>query len=631
MKIVFVAWRDTSHPRAGGSEQLVDRLAAGLHDRGHDVTLLAGDPVTGHSYGITGIGGRFGQYFRAPVAYLQDHRDADLVVDVANGMAYYVPLWRRGPSVCLVNHIHTEQWEQWFGPVLAGVGRTLERRGMPGVYRSRLFCAVSGSTASELVTLGVRRDQIRVVHNGVDLPAADELPGSPPTPLFVSLGRLVPHKRYDLMLRAWRQVHERTGGRLVVVGSGPEHDALEAMAVPGVELRGWVDDDERDELLAQAWALVHPAQVEGWGLVVMEAAARSTATIGFDVPGVRDSVVDGETGVLVRTEAELVDRWADLAQEPSTLRRLGERARQRARQYSWDRTVDEFETLAKEAVARPPRRIRDDRLVTRPDDVAADWRPATTDRLMARAGRFLEKRNAATGADPLSRRHILRLFLNEKHDPEPFYQGLADRSVAEFPHSVAGQRVLDLGCGHGHYARALDRAGATVVPVDLDRESLGADPTSIPRVMVADGLRLPFRAATFDGVMCSNLLEHTPTPERIFTDIARVLRPGGWAWVSWTNWYSPWGGHEIVPLHLLGPRLGLATYRRLFGEPRKNVPFEQLWPTYIGRMLEMVGDQDDLELVDAVPRYYQNQRWILKVPGLREVATWNCLIMLERR
>ena len=63
--------------------------------------------------------------------------------------------------------------------------------------------------------------------------------------------------------------------------------------------------------------------------------------------------------------------------------------------------------------------------------------------------------------------------------------------------------------------------------------------------------RSPTAAA--DGVVCSNLLEHTRDAEAVIREIERVLRPGGWAYLSWTNWYSPHGGHEMSPYHLLGP------------------------------------------------------------------------------
>jgi SAM-dependent methyltransferase len=230
-----------------------------------------------------------------------------------------------------------------------------------------------------------------------------------------------------------------------------------------------------------------------------------------------------------------------------------------------------------------------------------------------------------------SRLELFRLFLAEEDDPEPFYLKLADRSIAELPFPLRGRRVLDLGAGPGHYSRAMERLGARVVPVDLGDENIGRARAGGLYPVLCDGTRLPFPDEGFDGVLCSNMLEHTPTPDRIFDEIERVLRPGGWAWVSWTNWYSPWGGHSITPFHFLGPSLGSRAYIKLFGRPDRNLPYETLWPTHIGPMLADLRRRPGLRLLDAVPRYYPSQRWILRVPGLREVATWNCLLLLERR
>ena len=231
-----------------------------------------------------------------------------------------------------------------------------------------------------------------------------------------------------------------------------------------------------------------------------------------------------------------------------------------------------------------------------------------------------------------SRLGLLRLFLAEKRDPVPFYEALANRTIGAFPLPVEHRSILDLGSGPGYYATALQKRAAFVVAVDRGQADLRAARQSGVPALSGDGAGLPFADAVFDGVLCSNMLEHTPDPSAVLDEVERVLAPGGWAWVSWTNWYSPWGGHAITPLHYLGPKLGLRAWRRLFGEPKgRNLPFVNLWPTYIGRTLADVRRRPGLELVDAMPRYYPSQRWILRVPGLREVATWNCLLLVRRR
>jgi SAM-dependent methyltransferase len=229
-----------------------------------------------------------------------------------------------------------------------------------------------------------------------------------------------------------------------------------------------------------------------------------------------------------------------------------------------------------------------------------------------------------------SRRQLWQLFLAEKRDPEPFYRELAQRTLAEFPFPVAGGTVVDLGSGPGHYTRALRAAGARVLPVDLDPAEFELPGGPPGDETVASGAALPVRTGTVDGVFCSNMLEHTPHTAAVLGEIERVLRPGGWAWVSWTNWFSPWGGHEITPWHYLGPRWGTAVHSRLRGAPRKNVPGEGLFPVHVGATLREVRRRSELELIDAVPRYWPSQRWITRVPGLREVATWNCVLLMRR-
>ena len=237
---------------------------------------------------------------------------------------------------------------------------------------------------------------------------------------------------------------------------------------------------------------------------------------------------------------------------------------------------------------------------------------------------------ASPAVEPLSGRiALLRGFLRVRRDPEPFMAGLARRAVDELPFPLRDRLVLDLGCGTGHVARELARRGHTVVSTDLSLDDLEAGRP--PRAFGGDATRLAIRDGAVDGVVCSNVLEHTPTPELVLGEIERVLRSGGWAWVSWTPWWTPFGGHAIAPLHYLGPARGLRAYRRLFGEPTgTNLPFAGVWPTTVRQVMDAVAALPGLELIDALPRYYPSQRWLMRLEHVREVAVWNCVLLLRR-
>ena len=227
-------------------------------------------------------------------------------------------------------------------------------------------------------------------------------------------------------------------------------------------------------------------------------------------------------------------------------------------------------------------------------------------------------------------REMFWLFRNERRDPEPFYERLAQGTVASLPFELCGKTILDLGCGPGHYARALRDEGATVIPVDLDPAEFALPGGPPGGELVADGRQLPMASEAFDAVVCSNMLEHTPRTAAVLAEVRRVLRPGGCLWLSWTNWYSPWGGHEISPFHYLGPRLGMKVHARLRPGPWKNVPGEHLFPVHIGPTIAMLRSDPGWVLEDASPRYYPSQRWLLALPGVREVAVWNCVLVLRR-
>jgi glycosyltransferase involved in cell wall biosynthesis len=345
--VVIVAWRDIASPQAGGSELLVDQLATGLIGQGDRVTLLCGGPSAAHGYQVVRSGGPYTQFLGAPFAYWRRLRDCDVVVEVCNGMPFLTPLWSRKPVICMVNHVHTDLWPLRFRPPLSTAGRFLEQRVMPGLHRRNLVLTVSASTARELESLGVPRERIRMLTNGA-APAGPPVPRSG-EPLFLALGRLAEYKRIDLLLRLWDRVRPVVGGRLIIAGDGPQRSYLESLAGPGVSFTGRVSEEEKHRLLGAAWLLLHPAQIEGWGIVITEAALRGTPAVGFDVPGLRDSVAHGQTGVLARSETEFASAWAALTLDPARRAALGEAARRRAARLRWSTAVRHFAAVIDEA------------------------------------------------------------------------------------------------------------------------------------------------------------------------------------------------------------------------------------------------------------------------------------------
>ena len=293
-------------------------------------------------------GGTYTQYLRAPIVCARRFGKADVVIDVENGLPFFSPIWRPGPSLCLVHHVHTDQWSTRFPGPAATAGRLVESHVMPAVYRRRTFVAVSPSTAEALRGIGVQEERIRIVESGVDVPPGPLAPKAG-DPLFLSLSRLVPHKRLDLVLRAWERAAQTIAGRLVIAGDGPELAALrrQASTIPQVEVVGRISESQKHRLLAESWSVISAAHHEGWGMSLMEAAAYGTPALAVDVPGTRDSVVEGVTGVLVRgPERALPDAlaraWVELAADAKSRTEMGVAAGEWALRFTWDRTTDRW-------------------------------------------------------------------------------------------------------------------------------------------------------------------------------------------------------------------------------------------------------------------------------------------------
>ena len=229
---------------------------------------------------------------------------------------------------------------------------------------------------------------------------------------------------------------------------------------------------------------------------------------------------------------------------------------------------------------------------------------------------------------------LLKAFRVEQTDPDLFYGTLADDSVKQLQAYVdlRGATVVDVGGGPGYFADAFRAAGATYVSVEADLGELSAKSEPGPGSVLGSALALPLRDGSVDVCYSSNVLEHVAEPERMLAEMVRVTRPGGTVFCSYTLWLSLWGGHETAPWHFLGGHYAARRYTRRHGHPPKNVFGTSLFAVSAGRVLKWVRRSADVELVAVLPRYHPWWAWwVVRIPGIRELATWNVALVLRHR
>jgi glycosyltransferase involved in cell wall biosynthesis len=292
-------------------------------------------------------------YVHTALRLLRGGRAYDVIVDCQNGIPFFAPLFTRGtvPVVQVVHHVHQDQFATRFSPTGALIGRVLEGPVARRVYAGRRTVAVSASTRQELRRRLAVGGVIEVVPNGCSgspaVPPLERARAAAPTVVVTS--RLVPHKRLDLLLHAVSAaLPEVPQLRLEIIGDGPELTTLRRTSVElglghVVRFHGRLPDAQRDALMSTAWLTTSTSEGEGWGCVVMEAAAAGVPCLALYAAGIRDSVVDGMTGWLVDDVADFaaaLPRCLNELAHPTRATEMAEACRRWATCFTWDRSAE---------------------------------------------------------------------------------------------------------------------------------------------------------------------------------------------------------------------------------------------------------------------------------------------------
>lgn len=352
MRILIFNWRDITHPWSGGAEVYIHEIGKRLVKKGYYVTLFCGKyPGCKEETVIDGIkiirkGGQYSLYLYAPIYYLLKLRDKyDVIIDCENGIPFFTPLFSRKKKICVMHHVHTDVFDKELPFYLSWVGKFLEGFLMPLVYKNIDFVAVSPSTKKEMIDLGIDKDKIRIIYNGMDGQFAPDFSKKKGN-LIVYVGRIKRYKQLDHLVRAFRIVKDKVqDAELVIAGKGNfvEIEELAKKLNLKIGLYNDITEDEKIDLLQKAKLFVTTSMKEGWGITVIEANRCGTPVVAYDVDGLRDSIRNNETGLLVKS--------GDIEQIGESIIKIIEnndfqmniRALEWSKKFDWNKSTEEFE------------------------------------------------------------------------------------------------------------------------------------------------------------------------------------------------------------------------------------------------------------------------------------------------
>jgi len=359
LKVLAINWRDIKNPEAGGAEVHIHEILKNLVSWGHDATLMsAGWPGCIEEEIVDGVrvirrGHWYDANFTIPVhaARLLKKENFDLVLEDINKLPFFMPLYTSVPVVAVIPHLFGLTAFREANPLIAAYVVFMERF-IPLVFRRNYFMVISPSTKEDLVSRGIAPEKIQVILCGLDhgtyrfldLERFDQ-------PTIVHLGRLRKYKSVDIAIRAMEIVKEKLlGARLVIIGDGPYREALEKLTFKlglkdSVEFKGFMEREELVRFLNRSHLLFNPSPKEGWGLTVVEANACGVPVVASNRPGLKDSVIDGETGFLVPygDYEAFAEKAVEILSDRGLWRRMSAASLARVKELTWERCARQTE------------------------------------------------------------------------------------------------------------------------------------------------------------------------------------------------------------------------------------------------------------------------------------------------
>ncbi len=363
-KILLVNWRDIRNPEAGGAELYFHEIFKRLNGNGLDITVLAhrvkglpGEEIIDGMRTVR-IGNKFLFNYSA-FFYVKNHgKEYDLVVEDLNKIPFFTPLCTRTRRLHMVMHFFRKSiFRETVFPIALYV--YLMERLVALFYRGENFLAISESTRDEIIDMGIRARNIAIVEPGIDTKFFHPTEPKANPPVIAFIGRLMKYKNAQFIIHAMPRLRKLVPGIVLeIAGNGDYRAELERISrekgvSDSVRFLGRVSEEEKRDLLSRASLFVNPSFKEGWGINNIEANLCGTVSVSNNVAGLKDSVIDGETGLLYEnSDSEgFCQKVSSILHDPERLNALGENAKRRALGMSWDAMAEKMRCVIDEILA----------------------------------------------------------------------------------------------------------------------------------------------------------------------------------------------------------------------------------------------------------------------------------------
>ncbi len=347
LRILVINWRDPKHPQAGGAENYLLEQARLWTQWGHHVEWISGGFPGGSSRDsidsipIRRVGNFMTVYVSVPFVYLKEFRHRfDVIVDSFNGLPFFSPLFSMKPKVCILYHVHRELFKKHLGGWLGNALAWCEETFVPMIYRKVHFVTISQDTRREMLAVGIGDSSAGLVRCGVGAELGPGKKADVPTVLY--LGRLKAYKRVDELIEIFADVRSAMPSAVLrIAGTGDALPVLRALVDrrglgDSVIFEGFVDDARKLELLQSAWVMASLSEIEGWGISVIEANACGTPAVVHDVPGLREAIVHGQSGLIVPDGQDVGAAILRILHDAPLRAALERGSVARAKTFSWE-------------------------------------------------------------------------------------------------------------------------------------------------------------------------------------------------------------------------------------------------------------------------------------------------------